>query len=181
MLKASFTGAGTADIATQMARCIEVSRAAGERGDGPYGCTLVDADGNVLFEAGNTENTEMDPTGHAETNLVRNVMRAGKFDLLATSTMYASTEPCTMCCTVIYRSGCPRVIYAVKGGSSYGKPATPAGSTQRAGLNLGNIHETMATGNKHDPEILHAGEELEQIARAVAREYEPLSYLDRVV
>eukprot|EP01052_Picozoa_sp_SAG31_P052969 SAG31_NODE_13344_length_875_cov_4.476804_1_plen_73_part_10 len=34
------------EIATQMRRCIEVSRQAGERGDGPYGCTLVDRDGN---------------------------------------------------------------------------------------------------------------------------------------
>jgi tRNA(Arg) A34 adenosine deaminase TadA len=169
------------EIKNQMARCIEVAKAAGERGDGPYGCTLVDAAGNVLFEAGNTENSEMDPTGHAETNLVRDVMQAGKFDLLATSTMFASTEPCTMCCTVIYRSGCPRIVYAMKGGGKYGKPATPAGPMQRAGLSLGSIHDTMATGNKHTAEVIYAGEEIEEMARANARNYEPLSYPDRVL
>ena len=110
---------------------------------------------------------------------VRTVMRAGRFDVLASSTMYASTEPCTMCCAIIYRSGCPRVIYAIKSDGTYGKPLEPARPSQRARLCLGNIHDTMATGNKHETQAVYAGDALQQCALDVVRSYEPVSYHDR--
>src|SRR5262249_59276557 len=53
-----------------------------------------------------------DPTGHAETNLVR---LAGPLDhqTRVTSTLYTSTEPCAMCAGAIYWSAIGRVVFAL--------------------------------------------------------------------
>ena len=80
-------------------------------GNHPFGSLLVGADGAVLAEARNSVVIDRDPTGHAETNLVR---LAGRLDVdLATTTLYTSTEPCAMCAGAIYWSGIGRVVYGL--------------------------------------------------------------------
>lgn len=94
-------------------RAVVLAWEARERGDHPFGALLVTSDGMVL-EARNSVLTEADPTGHAETNLVR---VAGRLDLatLTTSSLYTSTEPCAMCAGAIYWSGIGRVVFALAG------------------------------------------------------------------
>ncbi len=92
---------------------IAVARRARERGDEPYGAVLADAEGNVLLEAGNTQVTERDPTGHAETNLIRLASRRLDPAALATCTLYASAEPCAMCSGAIFWAGVGRVVYGL--------------------------------------------------------------------
>jgi len=93
-------------------RCIELAADARGRGDHPFGSLLVTADGRTI-EAMNTVVTRSDPTGHAETNLVRLAAEELPADVLATSTLYTSTEPCAMCAGAIYWSGIARVVYAL--------------------------------------------------------------------
>ncbi|MFW0794058.1 nucleoside deaminase [Gordonia sp. CPCC 205515] len=92
---------------------IDLAAAARARGDHPFGSLLVDADGNSVLTALNTVNTESDPTGHAETNLVREAGRlfsdAERRDLI----LYTSTEPCAMCAGAIYWAGVPTVVFAL--------------------------------------------------------------------
>jgi tRNA(Arg) A34 adenosine deaminase TadA len=92
-------------------RAVELAWSARRRGDHPFGSLLVTADGAVL-EAMNSVVTGSDPTGHAETNLVR---LAGRLEraTLAGSTLYTSTEPCAMCAGAIYWSGIGRVVFAL--------------------------------------------------------------------
>ena len=92
---------------------IAVARRARERGDEPYGAVLADATGNVLLEAGNTQVTERDSTGHAETNLIRLASRRLDPAALATCTLYACAEPCPMCAGAIQLSPIGRVVYAL--------------------------------------------------------------------
>lgn len=96
----------------RLRRCVELAAAARNRGDHPFGSLLVTADGRTI-EAMNTVVTRSDPTGHAETNLVRLAAEALPADVLATSTLYTSTEPCAMCAGAIYWSGIARVVYAL--------------------------------------------------------------------
>lgn len=70
------------------------------------------SDGAVV-EAENTVVTGNDPTGHAETNLVRLAAARLTPAELATSTLYTSTEPCAMCSGAIFWAGIPRVVYAL--------------------------------------------------------------------
>jgi tRNA(Arg) A34 adenosine deaminase TadA len=91
------------------------ARRAVERGDKPFGAVLVSADGRVLAEGVNTEISERDITGHAETNILRDAYREFGAEGLAGSTMYASCEPCAMCAGTIYWSGVGRVVFGVSG------------------------------------------------------------------
>lgn len=69
----------------------------------------------MLVEARNSVVTAADPTGHAETNLVRlaGPLAARQQIDLSTCTLYTSTEPCAMCSGAIYWSGIGRVVYAL--------------------------------------------------------------------
>jgi tRNA(Arg) A34 adenosine deaminase TadA len=91
-------------------RAVALAWDARNRGDHPFGALLVAPDGS-LAEAMNSTVTESDPTGHAETNLVR---AAGGWEpaVLAESTLYTSTEPCAMCAGAIYWSGIGRMVFA---------------------------------------------------------------------
>ncbi len=92
---------------------IAASRSARANGNEPYGAVLVDSDGTILASAENTQVSGRDCTGHAETNLLRDV--SGRIDraALAGATLYASGEPCPMCAGAIYWSGVGRVVYAL--------------------------------------------------------------------
>jgi len=67
-------------------RAVALAATARDTGSQPFGALLADAAGEVLLEAQNTEVTESDVTGHAETNLVRLASRAyGRSDLTGTT------------------------------------------------------------------------------------------------
>lgn len=95
-----------------LARAIEVASQARAGGNHPFGAVLVTADGTVL-EGRNSVVTGNDPTGHAETNLVRLASARLTKAELHTSTLYTSTEPCVMCAGAIYWAGIGRVAYAL--------------------------------------------------------------------
>ncbi|MGH2617222.1 MAG: nucleoside deaminase [Thermomicrobiales bacterium] len=99
--------------AEHLRRAIAQSRIALERGNRPYGAVLVGANGQVLAERQNTEQSERDITGHAETNALREAYRRLGPEALAGSTMYASGEPCPMCAATIFYSGVIRVVYGI--------------------------------------------------------------------
>lgn len=94
-------------------RSIDLAAQARARGDHPFGALLVDDDGEIVVTALNSVNTGSDPTGHAETNLVRIAGRELTAEQRATSTLYTSTEPCAMCAGAIYWAGIGTVVFAL--------------------------------------------------------------------
>jgi tRNA(Arg) A34 adenosine deaminase TadA len=96
----------------RLRRCIRIAEDARARGDHPFGSLVVTEDGRTI-EAMNSVVTQHDPTGHAETNVVRAAAAVLSAQELATSTLYTSTEPCAMCSGAIYWSGISRVVYAL--------------------------------------------------------------------
>ena len=94
-------------------RALEIARRAVIHGNHPFGALLTDEHGNVVLESENTVETFRDPTGHAETNLVR--AAGAKFSKaeLAGMSLYTSTEPCAMCSGAIYWAGIGRVVYGL--------------------------------------------------------------------
>jgi tRNA(Arg) A34 adenosine deaminase TadA len=102
----------TADDVPHLEHAIRLAYAARERGDHPFGAILVTPDGRVV-EGLNSVETDRDPTGHAETNLVRLAARELPPEVVAASTLYTSTEPCAMCSGAIYWAVVPRVVFAL--------------------------------------------------------------------
>ena len=89
-----------------------MASAARRHGNHPFGAVLV-REGEIVLRAENTVVTDRDPSGHAETNLVRMAgKRFGPVEL-AECTLYTSTEPCPMCAGAIYWAGIRRVIYSM--------------------------------------------------------------------
>ncbi|HAM27162.1 MAG TPA: nucleoside deaminase [Microbacteriaceae bacterium] len=101
----------TGDELRHLDRAIDLAAESRARGNHPFGAILV-ADG-VVVEGWNTVLTENDPTGHAETNLVRRASARLSPQQLRSSTLYTSTEPCAMCAGAIYWAGIPRVVFAL--------------------------------------------------------------------
>lgn len=98
-------------------RAIEIARSARSNGNHPFGALLVDGSGDVVAEAENTVTTGRDPTGHAETNLIRLAGARLSADELQAATLYSSCEPCAMCAGAIFWAGVGRVVYALSNDS----------------------------------------------------------------
>lgn len=95
-----------------LTHAVQVAARARSNGNHPFGAILVTLDGTIV-EAENTVVTDHDPTGHAETNLVRRAARQLTATELSGATLYTSTEPCAMCCGAIFWAGIPRVVFAL--------------------------------------------------------------------
>jgi tRNA(Arg) A34 adenosine deaminase TadA len=93
-----------------MVRALELARSAVAHGNHPFSALLV-KDGQIIFEYENTIYTTHDVTQHAETGLIGQATRKFSPETLAECTMYASTEPCIMCCGAIRWAGIKRVVY----------------------------------------------------------------------
>ncbi|HEY4299611.1 MAG TPA: nucleoside deaminase [Candidatus Didemnitutus sp.] len=101
----------TTEDRTFMARAYELARAAIQDHSGyPFGALLV-VDGKIVAEYHNCELEMKDPTKHAETGLISAFAPKLGRDVLARATLYASSEPCTMCCGAIRFAGIRKVVY----------------------------------------------------------------------
>lgn len=114
-------------------QAIKLAASAREHGNLPFGALLADSNGNVIAEAENTNITDPDITGHAETNLIRIASRQFPAEVLATATVYTSTEPCAMCSGAIYWSGVSRVVYGM---SEEGLATFTGGDAENPTMNL---------------------------------------------
>jgi len=104
--------AATADDRRFMARAHELAASAAAHGNHPFSALLV-KDGKIIFEYENTIYTTKDITQHAETGLISKATPQFDQATLAACTLYASTEPCIMCCGAIRWAGIKRVVYGV--------------------------------------------------------------------
>jgi tRNA(Arg) A34 adenosine deaminase TadA len=98
---------------------IAVAWSARRHGNHPFGAILVDASGQVLLRAENTVVTGRDLTDHAEINLVRLASAQLSPELLATWTMYASTELCAMCAGAIHWTAIGQLVYGLSAAALY--------------------------------------------------------------
>lgn len=91
----------------------DAARRAMERGNHPFGAVLVNANGQLLMEAGNAFMPSHDGTAHAERLLCTEASIAYGTDVLKGCTLYSSAEPCAMCAGAIYWVGIGRLVYGL--------------------------------------------------------------------
>ena len=97
---------------TWIAQAIELAAAARCRGDHPFGALLV-VGTTVVATARNAVNTDHDVTQHAELRLISKACRSLAPTVLASATLYTSTEPCAMCAGAIYWAGVRHIVYGL--------------------------------------------------------------------
>jgi tRNA(adenine34) deaminase len=103
-----------------MARALALAAAAGEAGEAPIGCVIVDETGAVIAEGANAPIASHDPTAHAEIVTLRKAASAlHNYRLKPNLTLYVTLEPCAMCAGAISHARIARLVYGAsdpKGG-----------------------------------------------------------------
>jgi tRNA(adenine34) deaminase len=87
----------------------EAARAAGA-GEVPIGAVVV-LDGRVLAAGHNAPIARHDPTAHAEIVALREAARVAGNYRLPGATLYATIEPCAMCCGAAVHARIARLVY----------------------------------------------------------------------
>jgi tRNA(Arg) A34 adenosine deaminase TadA len=95
-------------------RTFVLANEARQNGGAPYGALVADADGKVIAEHRNTTWADGgDPTQHAELVATTQAWHVLGSDGMNHATLYASTEPCSMCAGASYWNGIGRVVYGM--------------------------------------------------------------------
>ncbi len=81
---------------------LKEAKAAESRGEVPIGAVVVDANsGDIIAQAGNQTEADLDPTAHAEIIAIRQAAQKLGSARLPECDLYVTLEPCTMCATAI--------------------------------------------------------------------------------
>jgi tRNA(Arg) A34 adenosine deaminase TadA len=94
-------------------RAVDASKRAVETGNEPFGCLLVDPDGNILMEQANAVGDTGDATAHAEITLIRRAATAYDQDYLWQCILYTTMEPCCMCTGAAYWANLGHIKFAM--------------------------------------------------------------------
>ena len=98
---------------------MEEARAAGQRGEVPIGCVVVQG-GAIVARGGNRTVADRDPTAHAEIIAIRAAAAALGSERLTDCDLYVTLEPCAMCAGAISFARIRRLYYGApdpKGGA----------------------------------------------------------------
>lgn len=66
-------------------------------GNPPFGCVITDAEGNIVAQAHNSQNSDNDPTAHAEIKALRELGQKIGSRYLDGYVMFANASSCSMC------------------------------------------------------------------------------------
>jgi tRNA(adenine34) deaminase len=93
-----------------MGLALEEAGLAAEAGEVPVGAVVV-MDGRLLGRGHNSPIVLSDPTAHAEIVALRDAARAVGNYRLTGATLYATVEPCAMCCGAALQARVARLVY----------------------------------------------------------------------
>ncbi len=100
-----------------MKRAIALGRRAGCDNDSyPFGSIVV-KNNQVIGEGWNRTAASLDPSAHAEMEAIRDACKKSGSTTLNGAVIYASTEPCPMCLSLIYLTGIGKVYYCIPNSS----------------------------------------------------------------
>ena len=96
-----------------MREALEEARRGAAAGEVPVGAVVV-MDGVVLGRAHNAPIALADPTAHAEVLALRAAADQRRNYRLTGATLYATIEPCVMCCGAALHARVARVVYGAR-------------------------------------------------------------------
>jgi tRNA(adenine34) deaminase len=84
---------------------------AAEEGNYPFGALVADDDGSVITRAHNTQNTSLDPTAHAEINLIRLLAKDHSEADFTHFFLVSNAESCSMCMSAAIKAGIVHYVF----------------------------------------------------------------------
>ncbi len=85
-----------------------------KKGDFPFGAVLV-KNNKIIAKAHNNSNQKLDPTAHAEVNIIRKACKKLKSKDLSGCTLYSTCEPCPLCFIAAWWANISKVVYGAEG------------------------------------------------------------------
>ena len=87
-------------------------------GNSPFAAFLLDKNGNILYRAHNTSNTDIDPTAHAEINLIRMACSDLQSKDLSEYILVSNAWSCSMCFSAAIKAKISNFIFGVESESN---------------------------------------------------------------
>jgi len=97
-----------------MGLALERAKSAYASGRRPIHCLIVEPDGRVVGEAGNTVARDNDPSAHAEVNAIRRACANLQTLDLTGCSLYTPMEPCPMCLSTILEARISRLVVGAR-------------------------------------------------------------------
>ena len=101
-----------------MSLVIEEANIAIKEGNSPFAAFLLDKEGNILYRAHNTSNTNTDPTAHAEINLIRMACKELKTKDLSNYILISNAWSCSMCFSAAIKAKINSFIFGAESESN---------------------------------------------------------------
>lgn len=101
-----------------MSLVIEEANIAIKEGNSPFAAFLLDKEGNILYRAHNTSNTNTDPTAHAEINLIRMACKELKTKDLSNYILISNAWSCSMCFSAAIKAKISSFIFGAESESN---------------------------------------------------------------
>ena len=96
---------------TLMKLAIEEAQKAADDNNFPFGAIIADRHGNVIARARNTQNTDRDPTAHAEINAIRAIATRHSQDEIGHFFMFCNAQSCSMCMSAAIKAGFKHFVF----------------------------------------------------------------------
>ncbi|MCL2819653.1 MAG: nucleoside deaminase [Oscillospiraceae bacterium] len=97
-----------------MAIALELAAEAGNDGEAPVGCVIINADGEIIGKGRNRREKEMSALAHAELDAIGNACKTIGDWRLDGCSLYVTLEPCPMCAGAILMSRISNVFFGAK-------------------------------------------------------------------
>jgi tRNA(adenine34) deaminase len=94
-----------------MRLALEQAARSSASGEVPVGAVVLDGTGTVVGAGHNRQETDLDPTAHAEIVAIRQAALARGGWRLDTCTLVVTLEPCTMCAGAVAAARLDRLVY----------------------------------------------------------------------
>lgn len=123
----------------------QVGFKARSNGDYPFGCLLVDPDGNIIMEGECRAVRDKDPSSHGEVNMVKAAVKKFGADYLWNCSAYVCGAPCAMCAGTLYWGNVGRIVHAIVIEDDENRVAIDKGKHQMLGA---DFRDVLASGSK---------------------------------
>lgn len=90
---------------------IEEVKLAIQEGNYPFAAFLLDMEGNIVYKSHNTSNSDIDPTAHAEINLIRLACKDLNTKNLSNYVLISNAWSCSMCMSASIKAKITNYIF----------------------------------------------------------------------
>jgi tRNA(adenine34) deaminase len=94
-----------------MRLAIGQARVAAKEGNYPFGAVVALQDGTIIAIARNTQNTDNDPTAHAEMNIIRALAKTHTESDFVGFYLVCNAESCSMCFSAAIKAGIRHYVF----------------------------------------------------------------------